>query len=32
VNKALALASSDYDGYDVYVSRRERLLKKLDES
>jgi predicted alpha/beta superfamily hydrolase len=32
VNKALALASSDYDGYDVYVGRRERLLNKLGES
>lgn len=29
VNKALALASSDYDGYEVYVNRRERLLMKL---
>lgn len=29
VDKALALASSDYDGYEVYTGRRERLLKKL---
>ena len=29
VNKALALSAKGYDGYDVYLARKERLLKLL---
>ncbi|SNY43818.1 hypothetical protein SAMN06297280_0653 [Arsukibacterium tuosuense] len=29
VNKALALSGQDHDGYDVYLARKERLLKLL---
>lgn len=29
VNKALALSAQGYDGYDVYLARKERLLKLL---
>tara|TARA_R110002126_G_scaffold8953_7_gene41158 strand:+ start:302 stop:1492 length:1191 start_codon:yes stop_codon:yes gene_type:complete len=29
VNKALALSGKDYEGYDVYLARKERLLKLL---
>ena len=31
VNKALALARQGYDGYDVYLARKERLLKLLTQ-
>ncbi|TDF35184.1 esterase [Alteromonadaceae bacterium M269] len=31
VNRAIQLASEDYEGYQVYVNRRERLLDKLDK-
>lgn len=31
VNKALALASEDHNGYQVYVDRRARLMKRLGE-
>lgn len=31
VNKALELASEDHDAYQVYVNRRERLLKQLSK-
>jgi predicted alpha/beta superfamily hydrolase len=30
VNKALALANEDYDGYAVYKNRQERLLKQIE--
>jgi len=29
VNKAIALSGKGYDGYDVYLARKERLLKRL---
>ncbi|MFT5545699.1 MAG: putative alpha/beta superfamily hydrolase [Rheinheimera aquimaris] len=32
VNKALALAGEGYDGYEVYLARKERLLKLLARS